>query len=119
MSAAILRFPPRNKGRVRKSRSPDAMGRCSIGMLERDGEAIPKNVVDLRCLTPPPAVDEARLALRLALRHCQSGRSHALGVEGALQVLQLGLRARGPCVDRRRARFAHTFCTLTGCTSCP
>lgn len=64
----VLPFPERNKGRIRKSRSVEAMGRCSIGLLERDGESIPSNVADLRSARrDEPHVDDGRLALRLAL----------------------------------------------------
>lgn len=63
----VLAFPPRNKGRIRKSRSPEAMGRCSIGLLERDGEEIPANVADIRRTRNEPEIEEGRLALRLAL----------------------------------------------------
>jgi hypothetical protein len=63
----ILQFPQRNKGRIRKSRSPEAMGRCSIGMLERDGDPIPTNVADIRRARHEPESDDGRLALRLSL----------------------------------------------------
>jgi hypothetical protein len=66
-SANIIEFPARNKGRIRKSRSPEAMGRCSISLLERDGESIPPNVADLRTARIETLVDDGRLALRLAL----------------------------------------------------
>jgi hypothetical protein len=44
VSAAILAFPPRNHGRVRKTRSMEAAGLLSMLLLERDGELIPANV---------------------------------------------------------------------------
>lgn len=65
--AEVFAFPERNKGRKRKSNSPEAMGRCSISLLERDGESIPANVADVRNARPKPVVDDGRLALRLAL----------------------------------------------------
>ena len=63
----IINFPGRNKGRVRKSRSPEAMGRCSLSLLERDGESIPANVTDFRFAREEAPVDDGRLALLLAL----------------------------------------------------
>lgn len=63
----ILPFPTRNKGRVRKSRSPDAMGRCSFSLLERDGISIPANVTDIRTARQELPADDIRVALRLAL----------------------------------------------------
>lgn len=67
MSATILQFPPRNKGRIRKSRSPWAMGRCSFSLVENDGQAVPPNVADIRAGRDARQVDDGRLALRLAL----------------------------------------------------
>lgn len=63
----VLLFPPRNKGRIRKSRSPEAMGRCSISLLERDGDSIPSNVADVRTGKAEPHIDDGSLALRLAI----------------------------------------------------
>lgn len=67
MAGEILPFPPRNKGRVRKTRSPDSMGRCAIGLLERDGESVPPNVADVRSAKPEPHVSEERLSFVLTL----------------------------------------------------
>jgi hypothetical protein len=63
----VLPFPARNKGRKRKTQSPEVMGRCSVALLERDGDTIPANVVDIRSARIEPHVAEERLALRLAL----------------------------------------------------
>ena len=63
----VLPFPPRNRGRVRRSNSPEAMGRCSIGLLERDGEAVPANVADIRRARSEPEIGDGQIALRLAL----------------------------------------------------
>lgn len=63
----VLQFPPRDKGRIRKRRSPAAMGRCSVGMLKRDGEPIPAKVADIRSARIAPVIDDGRLALRLSL----------------------------------------------------
>jgi hypothetical protein len=65
--SAVVLFPPRNKGRIRKSNSLEAMGRCSISLLERDSENIPANVTDMRHARPEPDVNAGRIALRLAL----------------------------------------------------
>ena len=66
MNAEILSFPPRDKGRIRKRRSPEAMGRCSISLLERGGEGVPENVADIRCRRADPRVGADRVALTLA-----------------------------------------------------
>jgi hypothetical protein len=63
----LVAFPSRNKGRVRKSTSLDAMGRCSLARLDRDREDIPPNVVDIREGQPAPELDSGSAALRLAL----------------------------------------------------
>lgn len=65
--SSILPFPPRNTGRVRRSRSLDSMGHCRLSMMERHGESIPDNVVDLRSARPAPLIDDGRLALLLSL----------------------------------------------------
>lgn len=67
MTAAILPFPPRNKGRIRRSRSPEAMGRCSLSLLERNGRSLPANIADIRSAHESSPVDDGRLALRLSL----------------------------------------------------
>jgi len=64
---SVLPFPQRNKGRIRKSRSPEAMGQCSLSLLERDGESIPANIADFRSARKEVPVDDGRLALVLAL----------------------------------------------------
>ncbi len=66
-SADVLPFPPRDRGRIRKRRSPLAMGRCSFSLLDNAGEDIPVNVADIRAARDEPHVDDSRLALRLAL----------------------------------------------------
>ena len=63
----VLTLPRRDTGRIRKRRSPGAMGRCSILLLERGGYNIPPNVTDVRTSRPKHSVDEGRLALRLSL----------------------------------------------------
>lgn len=63
----LLPFPARNKGRIRKSRSLEAMGRCSVSILEREGESIPANVADFRSAREEKHIDDGRLALCLSL----------------------------------------------------
>lgn len=56
----ILQFPRRNRGRIRKSQSLEAMGFVSMMTLEQHGKAIPQNVqrldepygASLPCKTP-------------------------------------------------------------------
>lgn len=62
----VLPFPPRNKGRVRKTRSVFSMGRIAFTQFD-EGYSIPANVVDMRCAVPEPIVPDDRLTLRLAL----------------------------------------------------
>ena len=41
---AVLTFPQRNKGRVRRSDSMDAAGFLTLMLMDREGKAIPQNV---------------------------------------------------------------------------
>lgn len=45
---AVLPFPSRNKGRVRKTRSMEAAGDLSLLIDERDGVPIPANVARIK-----------------------------------------------------------------------
>lgn len=54
MSAIVLAFPPRNKGRIRKTQGLETMGRLVLSVLQRDGEAVPANVV---CIDEPEGPD--------------------------------------------------------------
>lgn len=64
----VLAFPKRDKGRVRKRRSVETMGRVILSVLQREGEEIPANVV---CIDQPDGPDQGTVdrteAVMLAL----------------------------------------------------
>jgi len=50
MSATLLQFPQRDKGRIRKRSGLQSTGRLVLGAMQHHGEEIPANVV---CIDQP------------------------------------------------------------------
>lgn len=83
----VIQFPNRNRGRVRKSRSLLAMGRCSVTLMEREGHVIPSNVADIQLKRREPDIDDGRLALRLALAvYAKLGAGEKMEIQDAARM---------------------------------
>ena len=71
----VLAFPPRNKGRIRRSNSILSMGKCVLIGMEGRGEPIPANVVRFdQPNAPAPVTRSPALLLALAVYLSASNR---------------------------------------------